>query len=276
MTIIQSIFLGIVQGITEFFPISSSAHLIAIRYLFNFSDAQMSSLTFDIALHFGTLLAICIYFFNDFILMFKEGFKFRKDGKLSFNNLPVNGKLLWYIIIGCIPAAIFGVLFNDVVDEYVRESIYAPLIIALTLSIMGLLLYIADKKSKSDISMEKITLKESLMIGLGQMLSIIPGFSRSGSTMTAARAMKLDRASAAKFSFLLGAPAMLGAAIYGLKDITYATLDSAFVIGVLVSFVVGILAIKLLMEVVKKIGFGWFAIYRFVLAIILVVTFIIR
>lgn len=276
MTIIQSVLLGIVQGITEFFPISSSAHLIAIRYLFNFSSAAMGNLTFDIALHFGTLLAVGIYFFKDFILMFKEGFKFKKEGSFSFKNLSKNGKLLWYIIIGCIPAALFGLLFNDIVDEYIRESMHAPLIIAFCLAIMGILLYIADKFASSEKNIEQITLKESIIIGIGQMLAIVPGFSRSGTTMTAARYMKLNKETAAKFSFLLGAPAILGAAIFGFKDIIKMEIDVSFIIGVIVSFLVGLVAIRVLIKIVKKVGFGWFAIYRFVLAIILVTVYLVR
>lgn len=276
MTIFESIILGIVQGITEFFPISSSGHLIAIRYLFNFSDAAIGNLSFDIALHFGTLLAIGIFFFNDFIAMFRDGFKFKKDGKYSFKNLSFNGKLLWYIIIGCIPAAIAGIALDDVIEGKIRESSIAPLIIAGTLAIMGVLLFLADKYAKSEKDIKQIGLKDSILIGVGQMFAIIPGFSRSGTTMTAARAMKLNREGAAKFSFLLGAPAMLGAAVLGLKDLSIAAIDLTFIIGVVVSFVVGLLSIKLLMEIVKKLGFGWFAVYRILLAVILVVTYIVR
>lgn len=276
MTIFESIILGIVQGITEFFPISSSGHLIAIRYLFNFSDAAIGNLSFDIALHFGTLLAIGIFFFNDFIAMFRDGFKFKKDGKYSFKNLSFNGKLLWYIIIGCIPAAIAGIALDDVIEGKIRESSIAPLIIAGTLAIMGVLLFLADKYAKSEKDIKQIGLKDSILIGVGQMFAIIPGFSRSGTTMTAARAMKLNREGAAKFSFLLGAPAMLGAAVLGLKDLSIAAIDLTFIIGIVVSFVVGLLSIKLLMEIVKKLGFGWFAVYRILLAVILVVTYIVR
>jgi undecaprenyl-diphosphatase len=277
MTIVQSIILGIVQGITEFFPISSSAHLLTIRYLFNFSDSAINNLSFDIALHFGTLLAIAIFFFKDFIAMFRDGFKFKgNDSKFSFKNLSWQGKLLWYVILGCIPAAVAGVLFDDAIEKYVRESMYMPIIIASTLAIMGILLWIADKRAKSETNVEKITAKQSIIIGLGQMFAIIPGFSRSGTTMTAARAMKLDRESAAKFSFLLGAPAMLGAALFHVKDIFEYGIDMTFVIGIVVSFIVGIVAIKLLMEIVKKVGFGWFAVYRFILAIVIVTTYIIR
>lgn len=277
MTILQAIILGVVQGITEFFPISSSGHLLAIRYLFNFSEAAIDNLSFDIALHFGTLLAIGIFFFKDFIAMFRDGFKFKgTNGKLSFNNLTWQGKTLWFVIAGCIPAGIAGILFDDVIENYVRNSTYMPLIIAGTLFVMGILLWLADKKCKSETNIEQMNLKQALLIGVGQMFAIIPGFSRSGTTMTAARAMKLDRESAARFSFLLGAPAILGATILSVKDILAMGIDLPFIIGVAVSFIVGILAIKLLMDIVKKVGFHWFAVYRVVLAVILVVTYIVR
>lgn len=276
MTIIQAIILGMVQGITEFFPISSSAHLIAIRYLFNFGASMTEGqlLFTDIALHFGTLLAIAIYFFWDFIHMFRDVFKFKgNDGKMSFKNLPREGKLLWYIILSCVPAAIAGILLDDVLENLVRNNV---LIIAGTLTIMGVLLFVIDKKCKAKTKLEDITLKQAVLIGIGQMFAIIPGFSRSGTTMTVARLNNLDRESAAKFSFLLGAPAMLGAAVFSLKHFNVSMLNAPFFIGVAVSFVIGLIAIKSLMGIVKKCGFGVFAIYRIVLAIILVVTYIVR
>ena len=277
MTIFQSIILGIIQGITEFFPISSSGHLIAIRYLFNFSDAAMGNMAFDIALHFGTLLAIGIFFFKDFIAMFRDGFKLKgNDGKLKFSNLTWQGKLLWYVVVGCIPAGIIGILFDDIIESKIHESPFAPIIIAITLAVMGILLYIADKKAKSEVNIEKLSLKQAVIIGIGQAAAVIPGFSRSGTTMTVARSMKLDRESAARFSFLLGAPAMLGAAILSLKDLTFSMIDLPFVLGIVVSFVVGMVAIKLLMNIVKKVGFEWFAIYRVALSVILIVVYIIR
>jgi len=276
MTVIQAIILGIVQGITEFFPISSSAHLIVIRYLFNFGTHLTNEqwLVIDIALHFGTLLAIGIFFFKDFIKMFAEGFKFKgEDGKLSFKNLKQEGKILWYIIVASIPGAIAGVLLDDFIEGVVRNNV---LIIATTLTVMGIALYFIDKKCKKETTIEKLTLKQAFLIGVGQMFAIIPGFSRSGTTMTVARAMKLERESAAKFSFLLGAPAMLGAAVFSLKHFEMSMLNFEFFLGIAVSFIVGMIAIKTLMNIVKKSGFGVFAIYRVLLAIVLVVTYIVR
>lgn len=274
MTILQTIILGIVQGITEFFPISSSGHLIAIRYLFNFGlGDSKTELVFDIALHFGTFMAIFIFFFKDFWKMITEGFKFKgKDGKFSFNNLKHEGKIMWYIVAACIPAGVMGILFEDIIDRYIRT----PLVVAISMAVMGVIMYFVDKYSKSETDIEHLNLKQAMGVGIGQMFAMIPGFSRSGTTMTAARAMKIDRKSAAKFSFLLGAPVMFGAAVLALKDLTMEMINIQFILGVVVSFVVGMIAIKALMNIVEKIGFGGFAIYRVLLALVIIVTWIIR
>ena len=276
MSILSSIILGAIQGITEFFPISSSAHLIAARYLFNIKDAALGNFTFDIALHFGTLMAILIFFFKDFIAMFKDGFKFKKNGVYSFRSLSCQGRLLWCVIAACIPAGIAGVLFDDIIDTYIRESVYAPIIIAFTLGIMGVLLYLTDKHMDTQIDIKHIKLKQALVIGIGQAFAIIPGFSRSGTTMMVARAEKLDRESAAKFSFLVGAPVMAGAALLKFIDLDFSMIDLTFILGVITSFVVGIFCIKALMKIIQKVGFKYFAIYRIALAIILIITYIIR
>lgn len=274
MTILQTIILGIVQGITEFFPISSSGHLITIRYLFNFGlGDSKAELVFDIALHFGTFMAIFIFFFKDFWKMITEGFKFKgKDGKFSFNNLKHEGKIMWYIVAACIPAGVMGILFEDIIDRYIRT----PLVVAISMAVMGVIMYFVDKYSKSETDIEHLNLKQAMGVGIGQMFAMIPGFSRSGTTMTAARAMKIDRKSAAKFSFLLGAPVMFGAAVLALKDLTMEMINVQFILGVVVSFVVGMIAIKALMNIVEKIGFGGFAIYRVLLALVIIVTWIIR
>ena len=274
MTLFQSIILGIVQGITEFFPISSSGHLIAIRYLFDFGlESAKAEMIFDIALHFGTFLAIFIFFFKDFWKMLTQGFRFKgKDGKYSFKNLKHEGKIMWYIVAACIPAGVVGILFEDIIEEYIRT----PFVVAIAMGVMGIIMYVVDKFSKSETNMEDLTLKQAMGVGIGQMMAMIPGFSRSGTTMTAARAMKIDRKSAAKFSFLLGAPVMFGAALLSIKDLTLSMITLEFVVGVVVSFIVGLIAIKALMKIVEKIGFGVFAIYRVLLSAIILITMWIR
>ena len=275
MTIIQAIILGIVQGITEFFPISSSAHLIAYRFFMNIKWDEATEIVIDTALHFGTLLAIGIYFFKDFIKMFMECYKFKsKDGKMSFNNLKQEGKIFWYIVIGSVPAAAIGMLLKKL-TEPIRENV---IVIGIALAFMGVLLYIVDKKCKKEVNMENLTLKQAVLIGASQVLAaLIPGFSRSGTTMTVARATKMERESAAKFSFLLGAPAIAGAALLAfIEDFSLAMLNFPFILAVLVSFLVGMIAIKTLMEIVKKIGYEVFAIYRVLLGAALIIVYLIR
>lgn len=273
MDVFQAVIQGIIQGITEFFPISSSGHLISIRYLFGWEMA--GSMSFDIALHFGTLLAIVIFFFKDWVSLIKNGFSFitKESKKFSFKNLTKEGKIFWYIVVATIPGALAGFLLDDFLEEAVRNNI---LLIAGAFAVMGVILYIADKKSKSTVEFEKITLKQSIFIGIAQMFAIIPGFSRSGTTMSMARFLKIDRKSAAKFSFLLGTPIMAGAMLAHIFDFSLAMINLPFIIGVLTSFIVGILCIKLLMSMISKMGFGVFAIYRIALALLLVVVYFIR
>lgn len=257
------IILGFIQGIAEFLPISSSAHLIIFRDLFGVganigNDIAMS---FDIALHFGTLLAIGIFFFKDFINMFKKGFtKGFKDKE---------GKLLWYIIAATIPAAIAGVLFEDVIENAVRTNF---IVIAIALIVMGIIIYLVDKyfKAKKDIS--ELTLKDAIIIGCSQVFALIPGSSRSGTTIAAGRCLNLKREDAAKFSFFLSAPVVLGAVILDLKDSIGAVIDNfaIFGVGILVSFVVGILCIKFLMKYLKKHDFKVFMWYRLALGILVI------
>lgn len=257
------IILGFIQGIAEFLPISSSAHLIIFRDLFGIganigNDIAMS---FDIALHFGTLLAIGIYFFKDFIRMIQKGFtKGVKDKE---------GKILWYIVAATIPAAIAGVLFEDVIENAIRTNF---ILIACALILMGIIIYLVDKyfKAKKDIS--DLTLKDAILIGCSQVFALIPGFSRSGTTIAAGRCLNLKREDAAKFSFFLSAPVILGAVILDLKDSIGAIMDNfaIFGVGILVSFVVGLLCIKFLMKYLKKHDFKIFMWYRLALGILVI------
>lgn len=257
------IILGFIQGIAEFLPISSSAHLIIFRDLFGIGSniGNDIAMSFDIALHFGTLLAIGIYFFKDFINMIKKG--------LTKGIKDKEGKVFWYIVIATIPAAIAGILFEDVIENAIRTNF---IIIACALIIMGIIIYLVDKyfKTKKDIS--DLTLKDAVLIGCSQVFALIPGFSRSGTTIAAGRCLKLKREDAAKFSFFLSAPVVLGAVILDLKDSVGAIMDNfaIFGVGILVSFVVGILCIKFLMKYLKKHDFKIFMWYRLALGILVI------
>ena len=271
MDIIEILVLGFIQGIAEFLPISSSAHLIIFRDIFGIGagiSANME-LTFDIALHFGTLLAIGVFFFSDFIQMIKKGFTTGvKDD---------DGKILWYLVAATIPAAIVGVLFEDAIENVVRSNY---IVIALALAIMGIIIYLADKFSKETKDVKKMTLKDAIVIGCSQVFALIPGFSRSGTTIAAGRVLGLDRESAAKFSFFLSAPVVLGAVVLQLFKGSAISVIAAnlgtFILGILVSFVVGLLCIKYLLKYLQKHNFKIFMVYRVVLAIVVLIYIFVR
>ncbi len=263
MELYQAIILGIVQGLTELLPVSSSAHLNLIPWIFNWTNVEAFE-AFDVALHVGTLFAIGIFFFKDWIELIKGGYNQTIKRQPSFE-----GKMFWYIVIATIPGAIIGFLL----DHFLEDTLKQPLIIAIALIVMGIILYIVDKKCKTTTDYEHLTFKQSFLIGLSQALAFIPGVSRSGITMTVARILGVDRASAAKYSFMLSAPIVLGAAIYKLKDFVFGL---NFFIGVLVSFIVGFFVIKFLLEYLKKGSFKLFAIYRIIVGIIVIILVIIR
>ena len=251
MTILQAIFLGIVQGLTELLPISSSAHLALIPMIFKWDVPD----AFEIALHFGTLLAIGLFFFKDWILLIKGGYELVAKKKNT-----TDCKMFWYIVAATIPGGAIGFIL----DRYAEEVLTKPLIIAIALIVMGILLYVIDKKSEAKIKYEKMNFKQTFLIGLSQALAFIPGVSRSGITMTTARFMKIDRESAAKYSFMLSAPIVLAATVFKLKDFVFSI---PFILGVLSSFIVGVVVIKFLLEYLRKGSFKIFAIYRLILGI---------
>lgn len=271
MSFIEILILGFIQGVAEFLPISSSAHLIIFRDLFGIGSGMSANmeLTFDIALHFGTLLAIGVFFFKDFIKMISKGFtKGIKDN---------DGKILWYLVAATIPAAIVGVLFEDTIENIIRSNY---VIIALALAIMGVIIYLADKYSKESKDIKKMTLKDAVIIGCSQVFALIPGFSRSGTTIAAGRVLGLERESAAKFSFFLSAPVVLGAVLLQLlKGSAWSVIlanMSTFILGILVSFIVGILCIKFLLKYLQKHNFKIFMIYRIVLALVVLIYIMVR
>ena len=260
MQIYQSIILGIVQGLTEMLPISSSAHLTIIPWIFNWNIPE----SFDVALHFGTLLAIGIYFFKDWIELIKGGYKYAVKKEKT-----VQGRMFWYIVLATIPGGCIGFLL----DHFLEDALKEPLIISLALIIMGIVLYLVDKNSKSKVKYEQMTLKQTFLIGLSQALAFIPGVSRSGVTMTTARMMGIERKSAAKYSFMLSAPIVLGATIFKFKDFEF---NLPFVLGVIASFIVGIMVIRFLLQYLHKKSFKAFAIYRIIFGILIIIISIIK
>lgn len=263
MSIIESIFLAITQGISEFLPISSSFHLIFFRDIVSIGNEISASqaLAFDVALHFGTLLAIIAFFFKDFLLILKDG--------LTKGTKTTNGKLMWYIVIATIPAALAGVIFSDVVESFFRKQY---ILMSVILLIVGIAIYLIDKKFKQEKEIKQISFKDIILIGISQSFALIPGFSRSGTTIAMGRARGLTREDAAKFSFYLSVPVVLGAVILTLfKDGTIVTLlnnKAVFISGILVSFLTGLIAIKFLLQYVRKHDFKIFMIYRIILAVL--------
>ncbi len=256
MDIFQALVLGIVQGLTELLPISSSAHLFLIPWIFNWPEIG----DFDVALHFGTLLAIGIFFFKDWIALIKGGYK-----QIVKKEKSPEGKMFWYIVIATIPGGIIGFLL----DHFAGDLLTNEFIIATALIVMGVILYFVDKNAKSDVEYKDMTLKQTFLIGLSQALAFIPGVSRSGVTMTTGRMLGVKREAAAKYSFMLSAPIVLAATLYKIKDFAFGELS--FYIGVLASFIVGIIVIKFLLEYLQKGSFKVFALYRIVIGLIVLV-----
>ncbi len=254
MEIYQALILGIVQGLTELLPISSSAHFEIIKWIFEWEIPE----AFDVALHFGTLLAIVIYFFKDWLELIKGGFKY-----VVKKEKTVQGRMFWYIVLATIPGGIIGFIL----DTFFSDVLDIPWVIATALIVMGIVLYFVDKKCKSETEYEQMTLKQTFLIGLSQALAFIPGVSRSGVTMTTARALGVKREAAAKYSFLLSTPIVFAATVYKFKDFVF---DLPFIIGVLASFIVGIFVIKFLLKYLQKGSFKGFAIYRVIAGILII------
>ena len=257
-SIFQSIILGLVQGIGEFLPISSSGHLVIFPWLFDWQDPGLS---FDVALHAGTLVAVVVYFWRDWIGIFRLAFKI--PAKSQGSKVGNYGKnVFWFLVLATIPGVLAGYFLETKAETVFRN----PLVVAFTLSFVGLLLYLADKSAKHKKNLEKMTWKDSLIVGLSQALAIIPGVSRSGATITAGLLLGMDRVSAARFSFLLSTPIIFGATVYKLSELLRNEFTLSMGIGVAVSSASGYLAIKYLLRFVEKSSYAVFFWYRLVLA----------
>lgn len=267
MDLLQSIILGAIQGITEFLPVSSTAHLVLMPWFFSWTD---QGLPFNVALHMGSLIAIIYYFWHEWILIIREFI----EGVFnwSFEGRP-NGKTGLYLIIATIPGALAGVLF----EEYAAGILRNPLSIAFTLSFFGVLLYFSDRFSKKTKTVGEMNIVDCIIIGISQAFAIIPGVSRSGITITGAMFRNLNREEAAKFSFLLAAPLIAGAGVFEARHLEYSSVASVpFVAGVIASAVFAFLAIKYLLRFVRKSSYTVFVIYRLALAVLIVFFYLTR
>jgi len=247
MPLYQAIILAIVQGFTEFLPISSSAHLALAPWLFGWKD---QGLAFDIALNFGTLAAVAIYFFRDWLQVFAQAFG------ISYSpdpDLRLNSSLLWLLALASLPIGVLGFLFEDVVATTLRS----PVVIGVMLIGIGLLMAFAERVSRRDRGMGAITLIDAMIIGFAQALAIVPGTSRSGITITAGLFRNIDRHSAARFSFLLSTPATAAAALKAFYDLwkaggVAAADQPAFFTGIVVSAMTGCLVIAFLLRFLRS------------------------
>lgn len=258
MSVLEAFILGLVQGLTEFIPVSSSGHLVLLHELF---DTSKGGLTFDVALHIGTLAALVLYFYKDITLLIKGIF-----GKNEYM------RTAWLLALATIPAVVFGMLFKDSVETVFRSTVSAAINLIVFALIMLAAEWYAKRHSHMTSELQMTTLRQALAIGAAQALAIIPGVSRSGSTITAGLFAGLDRVTATRFSFLLGIPIMLGAVVNVLSE------DQAmqavggdlvlFVVGVVAALLSGMFAIRFLLKFLSRHSLAVFAYYRIALGTI--------
>ncbi|GIV08502.1 MAG: undecaprenyl-diphosphatase [Fimbriimonadales bacterium] len=262
MDILQAIWLGILQGLTEFLPISSSAHLILMRFWFGWEigDPQME-LMFDLALHVGTLTAIVVYFWRDLARLAGAAFSTNPER-------AVDKRLAWGIVAGCVPAALVGVLFENPIEEFFRSQ-YA--LIAGLLIGVGLLMAWLDRSGRKQRALESIGVMDAFLIGAAQACALIPGFSRSGITIIAGLMLGLQREAAARFSFLLATPITFGAAVWSFRNVFKEGLPpemvAPMIAGGAAAMVVGWLCIAFLIRYLRTRSLTPFVVYRVALGL---------
>jgi undecaprenyl-diphosphatase len=258
MTPLQAIALGIIQGLSEFLPISSSAHLTLAPWLLGWEDP---GLAFDVALHLGTLIAVLWYFRMEWIALVKAAFGILTTGRVE---TPEKRRVV-YLIIATIPGAIGGYLLQSKAESAFRD----PQLIAIALIVMGIVLWLVDKLVDQQRVLGEMRWIDSLLIGLSQVIALIPGVSRSGSTISTARGLRFDRESAAEFSFLMSMPIIAAAVIMeGPKALQQGGLTNELMSGVVASAISGWLAISILMRFVSRHSYGIFAFYRVALGLV--------
>ena len=271
MSILEAIILGIVQGITEFLPISSTAHLtITGKMLGLINNNKPEEWTAIIAIiQLGTLASILIYFAKDIYNIVIEFFRDNLVQRKSFKKQSLNSRLGWLVIIGTLPVVIIGLGFKDIIEGALTKNLY---VIATSLIVLAIVLFIAEKTAKFKKGIEDVGIKEAIVVGIAQALALIPGSSRSGTTITAGLFMGMNREAAARFSFLLSIPAILASGLLQLKEgLKFLNNDHLFTIGVatVVSGISGYLAIDFLLKFLKKNSTNLFIVYRIVAGLII-------
>ena len=280
--IFQAIILGFVQGATEFIPISSSAHLIIIPYLFGWKDPAITSLTFDVALHLGTLVALLVYFASDWLRLIRAFYRSVVERRIGTDP---DRRLAWLLLIGTIPGGIAGVLLESRIEAlFHRPGVpiapSAMIIMAGIIAVFGVLLLLADRLGRQAQDIDDMTLKKTLLIGLSQALAVFPGVSRSGATIATGMALGLERESATRFSFLLSAPIIAGAGLKSVWDV-FSGLQTGvvahtdlilFPIGFIMAAISGFLCIRFLLDYLQDNNMNVFVFYRWALALLILVV----
>ncbi len=270
--LVQALIMGIVQGLTEFLPVSSSGHLIVVPYLFGWRDPFITSIAFSVMLHAGTLAALLIYFRADWLRLVPAGLAAARDR--SFRADP-DRRLEWLLVAATIPAAIAGFLFNDVVETVFREVG----IVAITLVVGGIILWLADRWGARTKGVRDVTFPIAIGLGLAQAVALIPGISRSGISISAARLAGLDREAAARFSFLMATPITAGAAVFEVRKLLSGEAGvevsiAPLIVGMVAAFVSGMLAIGILLRYLRSRSLSVFVVYRVVLAAVVLIAFL--
>ncbi len=266
MTTARAIILGLLQGLGEFLPISSSGHLIVVPWLMGWPD---SGLAFDVALHLGTLAAVAFAFWKDWVRLIGAGLRGIAAGKPFADP---DARLLWYVALATIPGAVVGKLL----DEWAETVFRSPALVSLTMALMGLVLWLADRRANRSTG-ETVSLRDAILIGLAQACAIIPGTSRSGATISMALFLGQKRESAARFSFLLALPITAGAALVKVPALLRAPGDHGPVLaGMLAAAVSGFLAIRFLLSYVKVRDYKPFVYYRFAFAALVLGLLLVR
>ena len=273
-TVAQALIMGIVQGLTEFLPVSSSGHLILVPFLFGWHDPFIGSLAFSVMLHIGTLLALFIYFWTDWLRLIPAGLAVLRDR--SFRADP-DRRLAWLLLAATIPGALAGFLLNDLIETSIREVG----LVALTLVIGGGILWLADRRGARSKGVADVSFPMAVGIGAAQALALVPGISRSGISISAARFCGLGREAAARFSFLMATPVTTGAAIFELRKLVTgeAGVDVSLeplLVGMVASFLSGMLAIGGLLRYVRTRSLNVFVWYRLALAAVVLVAWLAR
>ena len=268
MTYFDSLILGLVQGLGEFLPISSSAHLIIAPWAFGFNDP---GLTYDVALHFGTLLAVLAYFWRDWVQLGMGTLHYLQARDVAVKQkYRLEFQTLIFLVLATIPAAVIG----KFLDQYAEDTFRAPLLVAFDMVLMGLVLLFADRKGANNRKgLADLTLKVVLIIGFAQVLALIPGVSRSGVTITAALLLGFRRDTAARFSFLLATPITFGACLLKSHFFTQIPSDGPAIVGIIASALAGFLSIKYIMRFVQQQSYRIFCYYRFVFGVAVVLLY---